>query len=166
MRKGKKAALRWRKQAAALAKGSTRTPSMRDQMGPLDTVHRGHSVTSSMLLPKIRTLNLISRKKQAPKIRGILQNNQLILLQIHQNHEDEDWGGVPDEREGWQLPALQLDHKGDASGAAGGMCSLPDLNSCAVFMQQLGDCSEGFLGMLCTVYNFFVSLKLIKNEMV
>lgn len=33
-------------------------------------------------------------------------------------------------------------------------------------MQQLGDCSEGFLGMLCTVYNFFVSLKLIKNEMV
>ena len=31
-------------------------------------------------------------------------------------------------------------------------------------MQQSGGWSEGFLRMLCTVYNFFVSLKLIKNE--
>ena len=163
MTKGKKAALRWRNQAAALAKGSTRTPSLRDQMGPLETVHQErHRVTSSMLLPKIRALNLISRKQQAPKVRGILQNNQLTLLQIHQNHEDEDWD-VPDER---GLPALQRDHNGDASRAAGGMYSLPDFNNSAVFMQQLGDWSEGFLRMLCTVYNFFVSLKLIKNEKV
>lgn len=155
MRKGKKAALRWRKQAAALAKGSTRTPSMRDQMGPLDTVHReGHSITSSMLLPKIRTLNLISRKKQAPKIRGILQNNQLILLQIHQNHEDEDWGGVPDEREGWQLPALQLDHKGDASGAAGGCVHFQTWIAVLCLCNSWGTAVKGFWEccVLCTTF--------------